>query len=262
MNSCSAPYTALAPFYDRIETGYDYERGIDVVLELHQRLTGSSPPRFGILDLGCGTGRAMAVLTERGHSTSGVDRSAEMLAVAAQRLSNPGSVPMLICQDMRRLDLGSSRFDLAVALCGSFNYLRSVGELSTTLERIASFLAPRGILAFDIVTEESLASHHGLNPCVVEGSDFMLVWNKVWELQTGLWRFQLDLFVRNDQRTNGRHLWARHREIHRLNSFRPEEVTNALRGAGFGKVTGPLAAFSHAAADSSAERIFYAAQLT
>ena len=260
VNSC-APYTALAPFYDRIVTGYDCERGICTALDMYRRLSGREPIGLEVLDLGCGTGRAMAMLAERGHRVSGVDSSVEMLAIAAQRLSHPKSAPMLVCQDMRRLDLGSCRFDLTVALCGSFNYLRSVRELGITLEKIASSLVPRGVLVFDIVTEEGLASAIGLNPCVIAGSDFMLVWNKVHELQTGLWRFQLDLFTRTTQQTDRGHLWARYREMHRVNSFTPEEVTDALQGAGFGNIAGPLTALSLAAADSSAERVFYAAQL-
>lgn len=261
MRSRCAPYAALASVYDQITSGYDYGRWIGLVLELYRQLTGHPGEDLEVLDIGCGTGRAMAALGSLGHRVSGVDVSAEMLAVAAERTSHMEPGPMLICQDMRQLDMGHARFRLALGLCGSFNYLRTVSELATTLGRIASSLVAGGVLVFETFTEQKLGSAHGLNPCVLEGPDYLLVWDKVWQPRKRLWHFRVDLFTQSNQRIDANGLWARNTEIHSLHAFEPTEVVDALRESGFGCVVGPLAAFNLEAADSNAARVIYAAQL-
>jgi SAM-dependent methyltransferase len=261
VRSHRTPYAALAPIYDLITAGHDYERWIDAVLELYELLTGDLGSGLKVLDIGCGTGRGMAALVARGHRVSGVDISAEMLAIAAERLSCIEPTPMLICQDMRQLDMGQERFQLALGLCGSFNYLRSVSELTTTLDNIASCLVAGGVLVFDITTERKLASAYGLNPCVEEGPDYVLAWDKVWQPRKRLWHFRIDVFTCSSRQMGTRWLWARNTEVHSQHAFSPAEVVDALRVSGFERVVGPLAAFSLEAADSGTERVFYAAQV-
>jgi ubiquinone/menaquinone biosynthesis C-methylase UbiE len=82
----SVDFGRLAASYDRIRPVDDNWRRTFEVVAREADLRGQR-----VLDLGCGTGRLSAALAEQGIARVwGVDASAEMLAVARERL--PGSV--------------------------------------------------------------------------------------------------------------------------------------------------------------------------
>ena len=74
-----------------------------------------------ILDVGTGTGRAAIALARRGAIVTGVDASAEMLAVAARRAADAGLDPAaarvtFVRGDAHRLDFPDRSFDAVVCL--------------------------------------------------------------------------------------------------------------------------------------------------
>lgn len=58
-----------------------------------------------VLEVGCGQGRLLAHLAQKGHSVIGVDISPQMVAIAQRRLSQTGSDSKVICCDARKLPL-------------------------------------------------------------------------------------------------------------------------------------------------------------
>ena len=81
------------PFYTAFAWAYDLlvDRPVEaecdhVALALAAR---GVPPGARVLDAGCGTGRYAAPLARRGYRVTGVDRSADLLAVARARLDGP-----------------------------------------------------------------------------------------------------------------------------------------------------------------------------
>jgi ubiquinone/menaquinone biosynthesis C-methylase UbiE len=69
-----------------------------------------------ILDVGTGTGRAAIALAKRGAIVTGVDASAEMLAVAERRAKDAGAVVTFARGDAHRLDFPDRSFDSVVCL--------------------------------------------------------------------------------------------------------------------------------------------------
>lgn len=69
-----------------------------------------------ILDVGTGTGRAALLLARGGAKVTGLDASAEMLAVARQRASDTGARVNFVVGDAHALDFSDRAFDVAVSL--------------------------------------------------------------------------------------------------------------------------------------------------
>ena len=69
-----------------------------------------------VLDVGTGTGRAAIALAQRGAVVTGVDASAEMLAVARRRAEESGAPVTFLQGDAHALDLPDQSFDAVVCL--------------------------------------------------------------------------------------------------------------------------------------------------
>ena len=85
-----------------------------------------------VLDVGTGTGRAAIALARRGGVVTGVDASAEMLAVARRRASEAGAQVTFVHGDAHGLQFPSGAFDAVVCLrvlMHTPDWRQSLGEL-------------------------------------------------------------------------------------------------------------------------------------
>lgn len=121
------PYEAEAEFVDRL---------------IREDAEGSSNT---LLDIACGTGRHAVHLASLGWAVVGVDQSADMLEVAADRAE--GLNVTLIRQDMAGLDLGTRDFDAAVCLFDSIGYGVDNDSIAATLSGARRHLRPGGLFA-------------------------------------------------------------------------------------------------------------------
>src|SRR5262249_26037373 len=69
-----------------------------------------------ILDVGTGTGRAALVMARAGGSVTGVDPSAEMLAVARRLAADAGLPVRFTLGDAHRLEFDDRAFDVVICL--------------------------------------------------------------------------------------------------------------------------------------------------
>ena len=104
--------------------------------------------RFGgpALDLACGTGRLLLPLIAGGLDVDGVDISADMLALCAERAKRDGLSPQLDRQAMHELDL--PRRYRTVYICDSFGLGGSRPNDLEALRRVRGHLEPGGGLVF------------------------------------------------------------------------------------------------------------------
>jgi SAM-dependent methyltransferase len=189
---------------------------------LARALAGVAPGAAA--DVGCGTGRVLAWLAERGwRPLVGVDRSAAMLAIGRRRLG-PHAV-RLIRQDLRTLRL-PRRVDLITCTFATLNYLTDDADLAQGLRSLARNLRPGGLLVADHIPwlddRSPPSTHHQL--VAVHG-------------RRSTWRIRLDprrglTETRMTFHAPGGDVVERHVQRHR----RPAEMRDALAAAGLAQL--------------------------
>jgi SAM-dependent methyltransferase len=136
-------FRGYADFYDVYYADKNYAQEVDFVLELASRF-GSKPK--SLLDMGCGTGRHLAEFYKRGLRCDGFDRSPEMLAQAAKRLSGQGvnlSEGNLINFENRK------RYELVISMFAVIGYLTDNNQLIGGLSTARKHLRTKGLFIFD-----------------------------------------------------------------------------------------------------------------
>lgn len=101
-----------------------------------------------VLDLACGTGRILLPLLQHGVDVVGIDKSAAMLKIAADKCSAYGFEPQLFNADMREFSLPMT-FDLVIVPYHSMMYILSDQDKRQVFERIANHMDRKGLLVFD-----------------------------------------------------------------------------------------------------------------
>lgn len=145
-------YSVLAPVYDEIGMAeyarrltprlMDYAQGIDW---LGRR----------IIVLGCGTGASVEYLSQYSFNLFGVDQSPEMLAIAQQKITDPGVSVRWVQSDIRESlgNLGS--VDLAFAL-NMLNELNNLRDLEMVFGNVFRALDAGKLFIFDLLTVQGL----------------------------------------------------------------------------------------------------------
>lgn len=136
---------AIAAFRDN-PAAWDEMRALDLpVRAIEAALLARLPAgRLGrVLDIGCGTGRMMSLLSPRADSVLGIDLSRRMLALARSRIAGEGLANCTVRQaDMARIPSPDRSFDL-VLLCMVLHY---ADDPAAVLAEAARLVAPGGQL--------------------------------------------------------------------------------------------------------------------
>jgi ubiquinone/menaquinone biosynthesis C-methylase UbiE len=135
-------YHELAESYFAIENNHRNIRH-DVAF-ITGLMKGRNAP--ALLDLGCGTGEHLALLSKEGIRCTGVDISADMIAAARARF--PEGIEF-IQSDMSGIDYNNA-FDMVISLFGSFSYLINDDQIESTLARVRRAMKAGGIGVFEI----------------------------------------------------------------------------------------------------------------
>ena len=138
------PYQRIGRFYDALYAA----KGRDPVAEVaslarYWQGDGRSAQEREILDVACGTGAHLEELGAHG-SVEGLDRSADMLAIAREKC------PELTVHegDLTTFALGR-RFDVVTCLFGGAGYLPDRAALRAGLATMGAHVAPGGILLIE-----------------------------------------------------------------------------------------------------------------
>ncbi len=190
-------YGVFSSFYDRLMSDVDYEGRAAYLLWLFQRFRPQKPPAT-LLDLACGSGGVTLPLAAAGVDMIGVDGSEEMLAEARAKAERRGLAPLLLCQDMRELDLYGT-VDGAVCTLDSLNHLCHTAELREVFRRLHLFIEPGGLFLFDVNTPYKHRTVLADNAFVYEEEDFLCVWRNRLVERTCEVDMQLDFFVAQDK---------------------------------------------------------------
>jgi predicted TPR repeat methyltransferase len=172
------------------------------------------------LDLCCGTGHLLAILSEEGYSLTGLDASPCMLKHAKENVPSA----RLVRGDVRSFDLGQ-RFDVITCLFDSLNYLTQKRDLERAFRCARRHLAPNGLFAFDLNTYAGL-QENWRRVSTVKEANRITVAETSFDERCAQGRCLMTGFVKHGR------LWRRFEEEHIQRGYRPAEVDGLLQKAG------------------------------
>lgn len=243
-------YEALAASYDGLTRDIPYEKYLRFFKTLLRRYGVKAAT---VLDLACGTGSLSVLLAKHGYEVLGVDRSEEMLTVAAEKaMELEENQPFFVAQPMQRLKIPEP-VDACVCALDSINYVTKPQDVQKAFRRVYESLRPGGLFVFDINTPYKLEGLDG-QVFLDETEDSYCVWRAVYDKRHRLCRYGMDLF---QQANDG--LWERSFEEHVERAYTPEELSQWLTDAGFAQVE-RFANLRPEAPKADELRIFFAAK--
>ncbi|MBN2160831.1 MAG: class I SAM-dependent methyltransferase [Spirochaetes bacterium] len=218
-------YHELAPYYFSIENNHrDIVRDVSFIVDL---IRGKEHPT--LLDLGCGTGEHVSLLSQHGIECTGIDISEEMLATARARF--PEGIEFIL-SDMA--DIGyEDAFDVVISLFGSFNYLLHDADIHSTLLKIRNALRNDGVGLLEVWNSPPIVKigEKEVGP-VSETSvgDALIARERGFRLRNEAARTVVEVNYRyHITRPDGRKTI---RDRHVMRSFTADEITRFLTGAG------------------------------
>lgn len=220
-------YESLAARYDVLTADVDHGAWADYI---EKQFARRPIPIHTVLDLACGTGTMTCLLAERGYEMIGVDLSADMLSVAAEKGRHVAGIPPIFLQQpMQELDLYGT-IDACVCCLDSINYVTRPADLRRAFQRVHLFLMPGGLFLFDVNTPEKLRGLDG-GMFIDETDDTYCVWRADFSRRRKICTYGMDLFFREE---GG--LWRREEEVHEERAYEADELESYLRAAGFSSV--------------------------
>ncbi len=217
---------------------------------LERLFFGNIPAPARVLDLCCGSGHVTKELVKRGYSVTGVDNSAELIALARRELPDVD----LRVQDARNLDL-EARYDAVLSTFDSLNHILSLEGLRRVFEGAHRVLKAGGPFVFDMNLDEAYSMD--LREWAVD----------VKEQSVGMVRGKYDAAARRAfteliwfVKTGTDSLWRQHRSVVEQRCYPLEEILLALNGAGFRQVEAIPAKQAGVTSDLGFGRVFFVAR--
>ena len=217
-------YQSLASSYDELTQDVAYESRADFIEKLFER---AKVPVHTVLDLACGTGTMTKLFTERGYELIGVDNSEEMLMEAREKAQSVSGVPPLFLhQSMPELDLYGT-VDACICCLDSLNYLTSPRDVQRTFARLKLFIAPGGVLIFDVHAPRKMEALDA-QVFLDERDDLYCIWRTEYRKRARTLDYYVDIFRLREDDT-----WERSFEEHHQRAYTAQELTQWLEEAGF-----------------------------
>jgi SAM-dependent methyltransferase len=214
-----------ADHYDHLYGDKDYEAECDLIERVFQQ--HADRPVETILDLGCGTGGHAIPLAHRGYRVTGVDRSSEMLFLAAEKIAKEpvapgGGAPVFVHSDLLTLDMGRT-FDAVLMMFAVLGYQLSNEEVLRALRTVRGHLNPGGLFVCDVWYGPAvLAIRPSERVKVIPTEDGKIIraasgsldpFRHLCEVRYRVWRL------------SGRQLLSETEESHQVRYFFPQELS-------------------------------------
>jgi SAM-dependent methyltransferase len=206
-------------------------------------------PGSRVLDLCCGSGHVTKELVARGYIVTGVDNSAELIAVARRELP----AARFLVQDATLLDVAGS-FDAVLSTFDSLNHVLDLTGLRTVFRRVHGALIPGGLFLFDMNLAEAYTAD--LRQWAVDiRDDSVGMVRGMYDPARQRAKTELIWFVRN----GGENVWEQHRSTVEQRCYSVQEILLSLNEAGFRQVEATPALTAGVASDLGFGRMFFAA---
>jgi SAM-dependent methyltransferase len=114
---------------------------------------GETPPHgprepARLLDIGCGAGRHLTLMAQRGYRLTGLDASSEMIAYVSEAVASAGLEATAQVDDLLHLTVGGT-YEAAYCFMDTFRFLLTNEEIIAHLRAVAERLAPGGLYLVD-----------------------------------------------------------------------------------------------------------------
>ena len=215
-------YSAFAEFYDELTRDVDYRKYADYLCGL---LRQNGIEKGLVLDLACGTGSLTVELAKRGYELIGVDSSPEMLSEAQKKAFGSNVNLLLLCQEMKNLDLYGT-VDAAVCTLDSINHVTDPKTVSEIFSRVSLFLNPGGVFIFDVNTPYKHSEILNNNTFVYDLDDIYCVWQNQYRPETCEVDIFLDFFKPDGEK------YTRESEEFSERAYSDEEIRTFAGNAG------------------------------
>lgn len=244
-------YERFASIYDELMQDAPYDLWLDFVIE---QLSKYKFKGISFLDLGCGTGELSVRFSQKGFNVTGVDLSADMLAVARRKTEELGLSIPYYQQDMAELE-GLGSFDLIGVFCDSLNYLQSEEQVKRTFSKAAHHLKEDGILFFDVHSIYKINEVFMNQTFTLNGEHLAYIWDSFPGEHPNSIEHELSFFVHDEQ--SGK--YDRFDELHQQRTFSIEQYRDWLEKSGF-EIIEITADFTPHSPKPQSERIFFMAK--
>lgn len=228
-----SPYDSIAGMYHAL--WFDWY--LPAAMPALERLVFSRvSPGATILDVCCGSGHVTKELVKRGYRVTGVDNSADLIALAQQQLPGTEFVVQDICT-LTLPDRPVDGFDSALSTFDSLNHILSLEDLAQAFRRIYAVLRPSASFVFDMNLHEAYTLD--LKQWAVDIHD-----NSV-----GMVRGQYDSVERRartelmwfSRSSTDRDCWRQKHTIVEQRCYEREDILAALADAGFRDIQASMA---------------------
>lgn len=242
-------YGRFAYLYDQLMEEAPYDGWLGFALDAWGKFGPAGEK--SLLDVGCGTGELSLRFARKGFSVTGVDLSADMLAVARVKSEEAGfSIPFYE-QDMAQLELPET-YGIIGIFCDSLNYLRTEEEVKRTFSHASDHLIPGGLLVFDVHSPQKIDNGFVNQSFSLNGDSVSYIWDSFSGEEPHSVEHEISFFVLDE--SDGR--YDRFDEVHYQRTFPQEVYRGWLAEAGF-EVVSITADFENSAPTADSERIFF-----
>lgn len=221
-NSCSKPFSSIAPYYDRLMSFVNYPSWVSYIEKI---ILLSSVNERSIFDLACGTGVCLEMWSDKGYNVIGLDRSLSMLQVCREKLTRRGDF-LLINGDMRDFCL-ARKVPVITCLYDSLNYLLTEADLLRCFRCVGEALEDHGVFVFDMNTVHSLRDEWGNNTFQRRDEGLISMWSNSFNPNLNISSLSITLHVRR----NGQEFVLG--EFHQERGYPLSVIMDLLREAGF-----------------------------
>jgi len=239
-------YGGFAELYDEFMADVDYDGWCEYIGRIFARF-GAAPEL--VLDLGCGTGNVSRRLKGMGLDVIGIDKSADMLAVA--KAKDPDI--LYIQQDIRAFELYGT-VDACVSLCDVLNYCLTKSDLMRVFKLVHNYLNPGGLFIFDINTAYKYRRVLGNRLIARQNKRAAIIWDNRYYPKNRINEYRLTFFKKRD---NG--MFARFFERHLQRAHPPPLIHRLLKSTGF-TVLGVYDEKTFRHPRARAQRVFFVAR--
>lgn len=241
-------FNDLAPFYDELMMGVPYQLWVRYLEDIFNRY--KSAPK-SILDVACGTGNVSEVLADRGYDVTGIDLSVDMINVAKSK--QPVRVDYY-AQGIAQLNL-HKRFDAAVSLFDSLNYVTDASELALGMRKVYEHLEDNGLFIFDVNTIYALENHFFDRGCLSEDVYPRYLWTSEYDHSTAICTVNMIFEAMADGEL------VRFKEVHRQRGYSLEELSSMMIDAGF-DLLDIFSAYKFKKPNRRSDRVFFIGRKT